>query len=80
MDDKEIKKVEEIRRSINCPKGFRCTRTDCGRLCAAKDIGLEHFLVCMEKEPRDCPYAMSFGDQYFCTCPLRVFLAKSWGE
>lgn len=34
--------------------------------CKIKDVGLEHFYQCMEKDPEGCQYALSYGAAHFC--------------
>jgi hypothetical protein len=38
--------------------------------CKVKDIGLNSFLLCLEDNPKLCVYSLSYGDSYFCKCPL----------
>ena len=61
---------------MECPKGFKCAKSGFDKLCRAKDIGLENYLECLEENPDDCPFALSFGYSYMCDCPLRVYLEK----
>ena len=69
-------KLEEIVNGIKCPKGFICYKSGYENLCKAEDIGIESFLVCLEQDPVDCKFSISFGDGFFCQCPLRVYIAK----
>jgi len=74
---KEYKKeIEDIIDGLKCPKDFRCYRLGLEYLCKAKDIGMESFLICSEEDPQQCRFAMSFGTSFFCTCPLRIYIAK----
>jgi len=76
MDDEVRKKIDRLMAGMQCPKGFSCSERGFARLCKAKDIGLESFLVCLEERPEACPFALSFGDSYLCQCSLRVYLSK----
>jgi hypothetical protein len=38
--------------------------------CKTDDIGLESFLVCLEKKPKKCMFSTLFGNRYFCKKPL----------
>jgi len=69
-------KLEEIIDGLQCPINFRCYRSKYKDICNAKDIGMESFLVCLEKNPSKCKFSFSFGFKYFCKCPLRIFIAK----
>ena len=76
MNEEEKKKIEEIIDGLKCPKDFRCAQSGFERLCEARDIGLQSSLDCLEEKPATYKFALSFGDGYFCQCPLRVYLAK----
>ena len=77
MTGEEKKKLEELIDHLSCPKDFRCAQSGFERLCSARDLGLESFLECLEEEAWGCRFALSFGEGYFCQCPLRVYIAKS---
>jgi hypothetical protein len=76
MKDGDRKKIEEIMAGMQCPKNFRCSEGGFEHLCKATDIGLDNYLNCLEKNPANCPFALSFALRPFCQCPLRVYLAK----
>lgn len=76
MKEEFKKKIDEIMAGIQCPKDFKCVSTDLNQLCKARDIGLYNYLECLEANRKGCPFAFSFGDRYFCHCPLRMYLAK----
>jgi hypothetical protein len=71
-------KLEEIIGGLQCPINFRCYKSKYKDLCKAQDIGMESFLVCLDKNPPKCNFSFSFGFKYFCKCPLRVFIAKEF--
>ena len=77
MNEEEKKKIEEIIDGLKCPKDFRCAQSGFELLCKARDIGMKDYLDCLEEKPAGCKFALSFGDGYFCQCPLRVYLAKA---
>jgi len=68
--------IEEIIGRMDCPKHFKCYTSGLKILCKAKDIGLESHLDCLEERPLECPFSVSFGGSYYCSCPLRVYIAK----
>jgi len=75
--DNEIKRLlEEIKAGMQCPKEFRCVDSGYEKLCNAKDMGLERYLECHEKDAAACSFAIAFGKEYFCRCQMRVFIAK----
>jgi hypothetical protein len=76
LDPKRKEEIEKIILGFQCPKDFKCYKTGFENLCKAKDGGLEDYLVCLEKNSKSCPFVLTFGFGYFCTCPLRCYIAK----
>ncbi|PTN36891.1 hypothetical protein [Desulfonatronum sp. SC1] len=76
MNEQDRETINRIMTEIECPKEFRCKRHDFEDLCEARDFGLDGYIKCRDDTPLDCPFALSFGHDYFCRCPLRVFLSK----
>lgn len=77
MDEEQKQRVQEIVDGMQCPRAFRCCRDNFANVCKAKDIGgIEAFLECLEENPQDCKFSVSFGFSHFCQCPLRVYIAK----
>ncbi len=76
MQQDSDKQIEEIIGQMKCPKDFRCWKSGLEVLCKARDIGQESFLECLEENPQECKFSLSFGYSYFCQCPLRVYIAK----
>lgn len=70
------KQIEQIIDGFQCPKDFVCYTSGQERLCKAKDIGLQSFLICLESDPKECKFSVAFAGVLFCQCPLRVYLAK----
>jgi hypothetical protein len=69
--------IEKIASGINCPKNFECYKSGPKKFCKTRDFGLEHYLGCLEEEPHACEFSLSFGNGYFCTCPLQLYFAKN---
>ena len=76
MQQDSDKQIEEIIGRMKCPNDFRCWESGFEALCKARDIGQESFLECLEENPQECKFSLSFGYSYFCQCPLRVYIAK----
>ncbi len=76
MKEKTKKKIEEIIGQMSCPKDFKCAKSGFKYLCMAKDIGLKSHLLCIEKAPFECGFSLSVDKDYYCACPLRVYLAQ----
>lgn len=71
-----MKAIEEIIGEMKCPKYLKCYKLGFKNLCKAQDIGIDTFLECLEENPQDCKFSLSFGFGYFCKCPLRIYIIK----
>jgi len=77
MEEAILLEIEEIRKRMQCSKGFICAESGYKKLCRAKDVGMDHHLLCLEYAPSLCDFALLFDNKYYCACPLRVFLTKN---
>jgi hypothetical protein len=68
--------IEEIIGQMQCAKDFQCYKSEFKILSKTKDIGLESYLQCLEENVFGCQFSVRFGGNYFCECPLRVYIAK----
>jgi hypothetical protein len=77
-----LKEIEKIMEEVACAKDYACYKSGLETLCAAKDIGTDICLECLEEKPQDCKFAMTvgesyaFGEAYLCACPIRVRICK----
>jgi hypothetical protein len=69
--------IEKIASGIKCSKNFECYKSGPEKLCKARDIGLEQYVECLGEKPHTCDFSLSFGQGYFCTCPVRIYIAKN---
>ncbi|MBW1740448.1 MAG: hypothetical protein JRJ42_04835 [Deltaproteobacteria bacterium] len=82
MEQEHKEQIEEIIGHMECPKDFKCYKSGLKVLCAAKDIGTDICLECLEESPQDCKFSLStgdsylFGDSYLCACPVRIYICK----
>ena len=74
MNDDFEKDIDKIIGQLQCPKEFKCYKSDFKELCKARTFGIEKYLQCLEDDPRKCVFAIPFGTLYFCKCPLRYYL------
>ena len=70
------KQIEEIISRSECPKDFKCYKSDFSEVCKASNIGLGGFVECLEQNGNLCNFSMPFGKSYLCTCPLRIYISK----
>ena len=76
LNEKAKREIQEIMTKMRCPEDFRCYTSGFERLCKARDIGLKLYLQCLEEQPNECNFSFHCGDEFYCSCPLRVYLAK----
>ncbi len=74
MEEDHKKQIEEIIGGMKCPRDFECYKSGFEDLCKAKDIGIESFLECLEKNPQECKFSVDYGYGYLCRCPLRYYI------
>lgn len=77
VDQHVRKNLEDIMKTMKCPKGFVCYTSGFRKLCRAKDVGLDSFVACMVSVPMECKFSIHFGGLFFCQCPLRVCISKN---
>jgi hypothetical protein len=80
LAEEQKSKIEEIRLKMNCHNNFQCYQSGFSELCKARDIGMETFIECLEEKPGRKVFSLSYGDKYFCKCPLRVYIAKEFDK
>ncbi len=76
MKAEDRKKIEKIMAGMKCPKNFECAESGFERLCETEDTKLESYLKCLAGNSSGCSFTLSFGYNYYCRCPLRVYLSK----
>jgi len=76
MEQDHKRQIEKILDEMKCRKGITCYKSGLENICKAKDIGLDSFLECPEKNPQECKFSLPFGYSYLCTCPLGLYIAK----
>jgi hypothetical protein len=81
-----LKEIRKIMGEIDCPKDFACYKSGLETICAAKDIGTDICLECLEETPQECKFALTTGESYMfdeaflCACPVRVYICKNLKE
>ncbi len=76
MREEVKRKIADIMGEMHCPKNFICAESGFNELCRMIDIGLESYLVCLDPDPTQCKFALSYDHKYYCRCPLRVYISK----
>ena len=68
--------IEKIRGSMECSNDFKCLQTGQCPHCTANGFKLETSVE-IDGNGRPCKFLSSYGDTYFCNCPLNVYLTKN---
>lgn len=68
--------VKEIMAAIECPKDFECYKSGFEKIGKVKNLEAENLCVCLEENAQSCKFSFSYGNVYFCKCPLRLYIAK----
>ncbi len=69
--------LEALVHTVQCDKRFACMDTRADAPCLARDIGMEHTLLCLEPHGHlQCRYCTLTALARFCHCPVRVHFEK----
>jgi hypothetical protein len=69
--------IAEIRHEVACPKNFACCESAFENLCKVSVFTQAGLVECLEERAKSCAFSMSFADSYFCSCPLRTYIAMN---
>jgi len=80
--------VERIMKGMNCPKDFKCAKSNFENLYKAQEFGMggKKMYLCQEKSPKNCTYSEGWGGDpahphnYLCRCSMRIYLIKELGK
>ncbi len=76
MDEGIREYIRELMGTVSCRKDFECADKGFEQLCLARDIGLDKHLECLDPDVACCSFALTYGEGYYCRCPIRVYLGK----
>ena len=65
--------------SMECTNDFNCLQTGQCPHCTVKGFKLEN-AVEVDGKGSSCKLLTSYGDTYFCNCPLNVYLTKNFAK
>lgn len=69
--------IEKIKTEMDCPKNFQCLEPEHKPNCELKDMGMDLYVRCCEKQPSDCKFHRHFGKFNRCKCPVAIYQAKN---
>lgn len=70
--------IEEIINGMDCPKDFKCYKSGFEDLCKTSILADGGVVECLEERSQSCKFSFDFGYGYFCKCPLRRYIAKTF--
>lgn len=81
LTEKFSEEIKRIYSEIECEKDFECLKSGGEKLCQAKDIGLENYLIVILKavrweKPALCKSGIPFGYSHMCKCQLRIYICR----
>jgi len=74
------RRIDEIIRSMECPKDFECYESGFENLCKTQNFRDGNLVKCLEESVLVCKFSYRFGFVYFCKCPLRKYIAKNFNR
>jgi hypothetical protein len=76
VSEEHIRKIAEIQTLTNCRYDFVRCKPPFDNLCKARDEGLKNFANCLEEDTTECQFRVPYSKGAFCSCQVRVYIAK----
>jgi hypothetical protein len=80
MKETVAKRINELIGKMTCPKDFSCVESGFALLCKAKNFGDRRFLECLDPDPKNCVFSLTFENSKYCQCPLRRYIKMNLHE
>lgn len=81
MNARHEHQIAHLMRATSCAIDFACVKDGCRSACEARDVGMEHNLICLDEQGyQECGFGFSSGIGHLCRCPMRVYIAKELGK
>ncbi len=71
---------EEIISSMECPKDFKCDKSQFENLCKTQIFRDGELVECLDESSQSCKFSFHFGLGYICKCPLRRYIAQNFNR
>ena len=75
--EKHMERIEKIAGEMDCPNDFKCYKPGVLKPCGAALAGGGLLVECLEKDGRNCKFALPFGYSIICKCPVQCYLIKN---
>lgn len=72
--------IEKTIRTMECPKNFKCYKSDFEDLAKISIFRDGELVECFEERSNLCKYSFNFGRGYYCKCPLRRYIARNFNR
>ncbi len=72
--------IEEIISGMECPKDLKCYKSDFENLSKIRIFRDGELVECLNESSWSCNFSFHFGNIYFCSCPLRKYIAKNFNR
>ena len=70
--------IDQLIDTFECSKDCSCYQLKFEELCEAVIFGDGEMIECVDEQASDCQFSSPFGDGYFCSFPLRAYVAKKF--
>lgn len=80
MEQVVIRQIEAAMPGLRQLEGCKSYKPGYGFTCKARDVGLDSYIECLEKDSCRCPFSVYYARTYYCSCPARIYVAKEMGE
>ena len=73
-------RIEEIFSVTDCPKDFKCYKSDFEDLSKIQIFREGELVKCLEDRAQVCQFSFHFGHEFFCKCPIRKYVAQNFNK
>ena len=80
MEQRHKEAIEKIMREMECQYDFKCYQKGRFKFCCDVKLtpSLQDFVRCSQDRTKNpCGISLSFGNETYCACTLRVYVAKN---
>jgi hypothetical protein len=74
------RQIEEIIKDTECPRDFKCYKSDFEDLAKIRIFRGGELIECFEERSNLCKFSFNFGRGYYCKCPLRRYIAQNFNR
>jgi hypothetical protein len=74
----DIQRLEKDAVGPRLPEDCRYYKPGVGFDCKTRDVGLDSYVECLEKGSFSCPFSVQYAYTYYCSCRVRVIMAKKF--